>query len=1310
MDESSSNTGELLFQINDACNRFEDDWKSGLQPKAEDYLAAGANVKFEKFLQELLPIEVAYRERSGSPLTVQECQERFPDADREWIEEVIRGDAVEATSSEKSELKSQETPQEIPNYELLEKIGTGGMGVIYKARQINLDRIVALKMLHDAHRDRERFRMEAEAVAGLTHPNIVSVFETGGEQGHLFFTMQYIDGCNLKEYIDQHRITADDAASVTETIAHAVHYAHQRGILHRDLKPANVLVDSLGQPHIADFGLAKQMERDVELTRSGTILGTPGYMAPEQASGRVKNLTIATDVYGIGAILYALLTGDAPFTGDTSLQILRRVIEEPPTSPRVFRRDLDRDLETICLKCLEKSPELRYASADELASDCSRYLNRKPVIARPVSTIERWWRWCRRNPIIAVLSAAVVVLFLATTIVSLVLAINQYKQGQLIRDIGDARNSESRAMDAATQTREDLYVATGMMRAQSGRIGEGVLWLSEAAGLVRNDPAKVRAQLVSCQSWMRGAPVPIAATILELGFPEVEQPGPTNEIHFRPSSPHSQQVEHLLCKSGTDFFLWDFGQKLQWHLNESFPEITCVTWSPNGDLLVTGSSDGTVRLVDPDFRTVRNRIRLSDPVSHLTFSSEGAQLVIANGNSVRFWNVANQAFNGDELKHSRRVLRVLFNRRNDRFVAITAGLRSSDVYVYSIKEGRVTKLFDARCQHLDNRDVWRPLWPVFVGEREALMLRERTRFENILDSTSGQSLGTHSISGSAYSRKLTADGLHTLTGGDNHLRICRVHQSGVDGQTSLQELLLLEHPNRVFAADVSPQGIIVTGGGDGTVRLWQAEHVLSEDAAANRAKEAILLAVLPHQTRLSQTAFSSDGTLLATAQTDGLIRIWKVPAIPDCRLRVAPNGNRGGTFAKLAGRSHWMISGMNKWNGDVYHSSIHLNSAFDDRSVASVGAHKRTRHYFHVLDASCSPDMRQIATVHAAAGRDGKTIQRSKHNAGTLRIWSFPDGKVLHDPLPMPSEPRCVEYRPDGGQLAVCTARLEIVLVDTVTHKIEEVLRRVDQSGNVISRKAMFPSYLRNGQLKFSPDGNSIAAWGDTDGLWLWDVRNRRPRFPCIDNGGERVVGVDFSPDGSRLAVACGVRQVARIVDPETGKLLCAELEHAARVNSVRFSSDGQRLLTGCADGRARVFDLKSGRLINDDAKHDLELTDAAFTPNSQYILTVGADNLLKAWHVGDCRLAVKPMRVADEAAQILVSPDSRYAIVAGGMPEVMVFDLSELQDDPKYDLSQLKAMSELMAIGTIENGTLLHLSTRQWHDRWLEFSTRYGR
>jgi tRNA A-37 threonylcarbamoyl transferase component Bud32 len=287
------------------------------------------------------------------------------------------------------------------DYELLEEVGCGGMGVIFKARQISLDRVVALKMILDPRHDRERFRVEAEAAASLSHPNIVAIHEVGEFEDYPYFSMQFIDGGSLSDRIADGSLGARQAAELTTTIARAVHFAHQRGILHRDLKPANVLLDTHGRAYISDFGLAKQTEADVEITQSGAILGTPGYMAPEQASGRVKNLTVATDVYGLGAVLYAALVGRPPFSGHTGLETLRLVTDQTPRPVRAERAAVSRDLETICLKCLEKDPQARYASAEAVADDLDRFLRREPIRARPIGQFGRLVRWCRRRPAVA---------------------------------------------------------------------------------------------------------------------------------------------------------------------------------------------------------------------------------------------------------------------------------------------------------------------------------------------------------------------------------------------------------------------------------------------------------------------------------------------------------------------------------------------------------------------------------------------------------------------------------------------------------------------------------------------------------------------------------------------------------------------------------------------------------------------------------------------------------------------------------------------------------------------------------------------
>jgi serine/threonine protein kinase len=322
------------------------------------------------------------------------------------------------------------------DYELVKEIGRGGMGVVYKARQHSLRRAVALKMIRAVNTaspgDVRRFQAEAEIIANLDHPNIVPIYEVGEYQGQHYFTMKLIEGGSLTQRLGDiglalvDRETGQDAngevwhaaqtaarqaaiAQLMIAVAQAVHYAHERGLLHRDLKPANILLDTQGRTHVTDFGLAKHLQDDPGLTQSGAIVGTPSYMAPEQAVGRRRDLTTAADVYSLGAILYELLTGWPPFRAETPLETLRQVTERDPVRPRTLNPSANRDLETICLKCLNKEPGQRYSSADALADDLQCFLEDRPIRARRPGALERLRKWSRRHRPVAI--AAAVVLF-----------------------------------------------------------------------------------------------------------------------------------------------------------------------------------------------------------------------------------------------------------------------------------------------------------------------------------------------------------------------------------------------------------------------------------------------------------------------------------------------------------------------------------------------------------------------------------------------------------------------------------------------------------------------------------------------------------------------------------------------------------------------------------------------------------------------------------------------------------------------------------------------------------------------------------
>jgi len=307
-------------------------------------------------------------------------------------------------------------PQSLGDYELIEELGRGGMGVIYKARQRSLNRIVGLKLILSGQfaskQEVLRFRSEAEAAANLRHPNIVAVYETGEAGGQHFFSMEYVPGRNLAEIVRDGPLPAKRAARYAEVIARAIHYAHQQGTLHRDLKPSNVLIDGDDQPRITDFGLAKKMRGDFGLTVTGQALGSPNFMPPEQTGGKNTALTPAADVYGIGAILYHLLTGRPPFQAATIQEVLRELHEKDPVAPRLLNASIPLDLQTICLKCLEKDPAKRYASAQELADELGRFLGDEPIRSRPIGRTERIWRWSHRHPALSTLTLALCMVLL----------------------------------------------------------------------------------------------------------------------------------------------------------------------------------------------------------------------------------------------------------------------------------------------------------------------------------------------------------------------------------------------------------------------------------------------------------------------------------------------------------------------------------------------------------------------------------------------------------------------------------------------------------------------------------------------------------------------------------------------------------------------------------------------------------------------------------------------------------------------------------------------------------------------------------
>ena len=337
--------------------------------------------------------ELTEAARAGQAPPLEELVQRHPDLADElralWGTVMVAGAIADATSERPHEncpAADVPPPRDLPGYELREELGRGGMGVVYRAWQPSLQRDVAVKLILRgtlaSADDLARFQAEAEAAGRLQHPNIVPIYEVASHDGQCYFSMQLVQGVTLAEKLAEGPLPAREAVRLMATVARAIHYAHSQGVIHRDLKPANILIDSAGEPHVTDFGLAKQLDAAASLTRTGAVLGTPAYMAPELASGDRGSIGPACDVYSLGTILYALLTGRPPFQGPSPVDTVLMVLDQDPLPPRLLNRKLDRDLEMIVLKCLQKPPELRYASAAALADDLTAHLNDEPISAR----------------------------------------------------------------------------------------------------------------------------------------------------------------------------------------------------------------------------------------------------------------------------------------------------------------------------------------------------------------------------------------------------------------------------------------------------------------------------------------------------------------------------------------------------------------------------------------------------------------------------------------------------------------------------------------------------------------------------------------------------------------------------------------------------------------------------------------------------------------------------------------------------------------------------------------------------------------
>ena len=666
----------LARRVDRACDRFESAWLAHEPVRIEEFLESCADEDRLALLRELIALEVYYRRRAGESCQPEDYASRFSNLDPAWLLAVTSTSTSEASSGPASSAPATEGIGEATqgfegtssgtgaprsplqkvryfgDYELRSEIARGGMGVVYEARQVSLNRVVALKMILAGQlaspADVQRFRTEAENAASLDHPNIVPIYEVGEHRGQHFFSMKLIKGGSLAAAVLGWQGSFSNAnaprraATIVGTIARAVHYAHQRGILHRDLKPANVLLDAQGEPHVTDFGLAKRLKEESGLTHSNAIIGTPSYMAPEQASGHGKRLTTATDVYALGTIIYELLTGQPPFKAASALLTITKVVNEDPVAPGQLVPGVSRDLEVICLKCLRKEPAERYLSALALAADLDHYLAGEPISARPLHAWERGVKWVRRRPARAGLAGVGLVAVLAT----IGLCVAQFYNARLATaNFQLQETSDHLAMANIQLADSSEKVKKALLDAQAERTrARRYLYVSQ---LTLAERARQEGQIGRMMQLLRSV-IPENPDQEDLrGFEWYH----LWRLHHGEQSRlrgHTEAVtavafsadERFLASGSTDrtVKLWDIATgKEIFTLHGHAKSVTCLVFSPDSKRLVSGSADSRVTVWDTATgNELRSLEKHTEPVTAVAISPDGRHVVcgFANGNLV----------------------------------------------------------------------------------------------------------------------------------------------------------------------------------------------------------------------------------------------------------------------------------------------------------------------------------------------------------------------------------------------------------------------------------------------------------------------------------------------------------------------------------------------------------------------------------------------------------------------------------------------------------------------------------------------------
>lgn len=1014
------------------------------------------------------------------------------------------------------------------DYELIEKIAAGGMGIVYKARQLSLNRIVALKMVLGgplaSAAERQRFLDEAQTAASLQHPNIIAIHEVGEHAGQPFFSMDHVEGRSLAEVLRHGPLPPRRAAGYAKTIAEAVAYAHQRGVLHRDLKPSNVLIDQSDQPRITDFGLAKRLTGDSDLTVSGQVLGSPSFMAPEQAQGRHREIGPPSDVYSLGALLYHLLTGRPPFQAATLTEVLRQVVTTEPPAPRLLNPSLPRDLETICLKCLEKEAPRRYQTASALAEELGRFLEGKPILARPVGTAVKAWKWCRRRPAMAGMGAGLVLTFL----VGLGGVLWQWRRAAT----GESQARQNAQAEFRQRYAADMHLAQLALERNNRFLAVNLLNKYRPAG---SSPASRSSSPAAdprgwewrylwqlCQSdellalhrypqginalaVAKGAEILAVATYdgVALWDLKTRQPwaplpvGGANALSFSPTD-HLLAVGRWNGRGEPVVELWDLNAGKPTKVRSYPTGNYSLAFSPDGKLLASFDSAGSVRITDwasgqhlHEFEVAPLRETWAGVVQ---FSPDGRQLAIGEDfGLLRIFDLQTRTFMTNETKGAESVNSLAFSAASG---LLAAGL--------GYGEGTIG-LWDTRSGAL-------------LGE-----LTNHTDFVTAL--------------------VFSADGRELLSASnDGTIRVWSV--------ADRVERHCLQSPGEGLRALVMlPDGrTLVSGGVEGSVCFWDTvatnqatshtslalwEGLESLRGLERRAFESATLDPRVVQ-RLGLTFTPDSRNFITMDERTGVLTRWDARAWRRVESLPALGSNHWGVA--LSPDGHWLAT------GDLLPPRVTLR----DWSTLQVVTNSPVPiEVFGIL--RFSPSGHYLLAL---------TLCNSWRPS--VRLWRVADwAEVTLSGQQFQGVWGMLDLSPDDRFLAVGFANGAVKLFHFPSFELAKELG--------------YHKAAVNGVL-FSRDGRMLASTSADGSARLWGMAANQP-VALLRGHASWVWGFGFSPDGLRLATGgTSSRDAVKLWDLSAERELLSLPAKGAYFFGVGFSPDGNTLVAMCASGLAHLW------------------------------------------------------------------------------------------------------------------------------------------